>query len=235
MRVIFSSDTTAGPYHDAGRILFGPDGYLYAVQGEAHDSSNAQNLRNSAGKILRMTRSGAPAPGNPFIGSRGLDPLIYAYGIRNSLGFTFDPQSRQLWETENGPECNDELNRIVKGGNFGWGPKESCVGTTPNDTNNSGPKPRIHPKRWYSPVIAPTGAVFCEHCGLDPASEGALFFGAYNTGEIRRVTLTPNRLGVKSQRVVYRTRLGTVLSMESASDGRLFYSDNGSIYELVLR
>src|SRR5207244_11923499 len=63
-----------------------------------------------------------------------------------------------------GPECNDEVNRIVKGGNFGWGPNENCNGTSPQDTNNSGPTPRILPKRWYTPTIAPTGAVFCNKC-----------------------------------------------------------------------
>src|SRR5712691_4858747 len=118
-KVIFSSDTVAGQYHDGGRIKFGPDGYLYAVVGEGHDSSNSQNLGNYAGKILRMTGAGKAPPDNPSPPS-----LIWSFGHRNSFGFAFDPQTGNLWETENGPECNDEINLIKKAGNFAWGPAE---------------------------------------------------------------------------------------------------------------
>ena len=232
MQVIFSSKTVSGSYHDGGRILFGPDGMLYAVQGEAHDAGNAQNLRNSAGKILRITPSGKTAPGNPFINSSTRDRRIWAFGVRNSYGFTFDPQTNRLWETENGPECNDELNRIVKGGNMGWGPNENCGGSSPGDTNNSGPTPRILPKRWYTPPIAPTGAVFCRRCGLGGPSGGRLFFGAFNTADIRRVTLTSNRLDVASQRVVFTNPNG-ILSMERGPGGGIYFTDPGGIYRLI--
>jgi glucose/arabinose dehydrogenase len=233
MTVIMSSKTTSGSYHDGGRILFGPDGMLYAVQGEAHNSSNAQNLHNTAGKILRLTPAGKAAPGNPFINSSTRDRRIWAFGIRNSFGFAFDPRINRLWETEAGPSCNDEVNRIVKGGNFGWGPNETCSGSSPWNTNNSGPRPRIGPKLWYGPpMITPTGIVFCQRCGLGRNSGGRLFFGAYNTGQIRRVTLTSNRLGVVSQSVVYRHSDG-VLSMERSPEGGIYFSDSGHIYKLI--
>jgi len=231
MAVIFSSRTVSGRYHDGGRILFGPDGMLWAIQGEAHSSANAQNLTNSAGKILRMTPAGKAAPGNPFIHSATRDRRIWAFGIRNSFGFDFDPRTGRLWETENGPQCNDELNRIVKGRNFGWGPNETCSGTSPFDTNNSGPPPRIMPKRWYSPTIAPTGLVFCRKCWLGRQNRGKLYFGDFNTGRIHRVVLTANRLGVASQSVVYR-RGGGILSMEAGPTGALYFSTSGGIFRL---
>ncbi|MFL5797862.1 MAG: PQQ-dependent sugar dehydrogenase [Actinomycetota bacterium] len=231
VRVIFSSNTTAGQYHDGGRIEFGPDGFLYAVQGEAHDSSNAQDLTNAAGKILRMTRTGAAAPGNPFAAPRYA--RIWSYGHRNAFGFDFDPRTGRLWESENGPACNDEINRIVRGGNFGWGPNENCSsGSAPQNTNNSGPAPRIPPKRWYTPTIAPTGLVFCRRCGLGDASLGRMFFGAYNTGQIRRVTLTPDRLGIGSQTVVY-TNADGIYSMEAGPGGALYFSAGNGIFKLV--
>ncbi len=201
MTVIFSSATTAGVYHDGGHIAFGPDGMLWAVQGEAHNAQNAQDLSNAAGKVLRMTPLGKPAPGNPFTGSR-----IWSYGLRNSYGFAFDPQTGRLWETENGPECNDELNRIVKGGNYGWG---------------------------YTPTIAPTGAVFCHGCGLGSTNEGNLFFGAYNEHDVRRVVLTSNRLGVASQAVVYNHG-DAILSMQAGPDGTIYFSDTSGIWRLTL-
>jgi glucose/arabinose dehydrogenase len=228
LKVIFSSGTGVGVYHDGGRILFGPDGNLYAIVGEGHSPSNAQSLENPAGKILRMTPLGKGPDDNPFEGSR-----IFAYGIRNSFGFTFDPRTDRLWETENGPQCNDELNHIVAGGNYGWGPTWTCDSPPdpPDNTNRDGADP-IRPKRWYSPPIAPTGVAFCERCRLGPGSNGRLFFGAWNTGEIRRVTLTPNRLGVASQKIVFTHDSG-ILSIEVGPGGRLYFSDPTAIYKLV--
>ena len=180
----------------------------------------------TGGKILRMTPSGGIPAGNPFARKR-----IWAYGVRNSFGFAFDPRTGRLWETENGPECNDELNRIIKGRNDGWGPNENCSGTSPQDTNNSGPNPNL-PKLWYTPPIAPTGIAFCRRCGLGSASNGRLFFGAYNTGDIRRVRLAANRLGVAGQSIVYHHGSG-IMSMEVGPNGHLYFSDSGAIFRLV--
>jgi glucose/arabinose dehydrogenase len=228
MKVIFST-SSAGGYHVGGRIAFGPDGFLYAVVGDAHHSAYAQALGNPAGKILRMTPLGKRAPGNPFPKSR-----VFTYGIRNSFGFGFDPRNGRLWETENGPECNDEVNRIVRGRNHGWGPSETCSTPPPPpvNTNQDGPNPLL-PKLFFPDPIAPTGLVFCESCGLGTASNGRLFFGAYNTGQIRRVKLGAKRLGVVSQSVVYNHD-GPVLSMEIGPGGSLYFSDEGAIYKLVL-
>jgi glucose/arabinose dehydrogenase len=228
MRVIFQSNTQSGSYHDGGHIAFGPDGMLYTVIGESHRAGYSQNLTASGGKVLRMTPTGAVPQGNPM-GSR-----VYAYGIRNSFGFDFDPSTGAMWESENGPSCNDELNRIVSGGNYGWGSHETCETPprAPRNTNQDGPNP-ILPLRWYSPTIAPTGLAFCKRCGLGTASEGTLFFGAYNSGSIRRVQLTSDRTGVASQAIVYHHGSG-ILSMETAPGGRLYFSDGESIFRLRL-
>jgi len=197
LRVLFKYTLTSATNHNGGRIKFGYDGMLYAVVGENANPANSQHLHNPRGKVLRMTPAGRPAPGNPF-GNR-----VYSFGLRNSFGFAFDPLTHRLWETEAGPDCNDEVNRIVKGGNFGWGPKENCGGPSPQDTNNSGPTPRILPKRWYTPVITPTGIAFCRRCGLGSASRGTFFFGNNNyPAQIRRVRLTSNRLGIASVGIV---------------------------------
>src|SRR5581483_516494 len=110
-KVLISVPASSSPYHNGGRILFGSDGMLYVVVGDAHDPANAQDTSdNLRGKILRMTPSGGVPSDNPFPRSP-----IFAFGIRNSFGFTFDPTTGRLWETENGPECNDELNLIATG------------------------------------------------------------------------------------------------------------------------
>ncbi|HYY08570.1 MAG TPA: PQQ-dependent sugar dehydrogenase, partial [Actinomycetota bacterium] len=121
LRTLLSVSAGPASNHNGGRIAFGPDGKLYVVIGDNAVPSNAQDRSaNLHGKILRINPDGSVPSGNPF-GTR-----IWAYGIRNSIGFTWDRGTGRLWETENGPECNDEVNLIRKGRNYGWGPNQDC-------------------------------------------------------------------------------------------------------------
>jgi len=113
-------------YHNGGDMAFGPDGKLYAVTGEAHDPERAQDPNDLGGKVLRLDPDGSVPDDNPL----GPDNPVYALGIRNSFGLCFDPVTGALWETENGPASDDEVNRIVAGGNYGW-PDQLGSGGTP--------------------------------------------------------------------------------------------------------
>jgi glucose/arabinose dehydrogenase len=226
-RAIFGSNVPAQSIHNGGHIQFGPDGMLYTVIGEASDPSNAQNLTKSAGKVLRMTRAGGVPADNPFPGSP-----VFAYGLRNSFGFAFDPSTGNLWEPENGPECNDEVNLVFAGQNDGWGPSETCSTppSPPANTNQDGPNP-VLPLAWFTPTIAPTGTVFCDQCGLT-GMQGRFFFGAWNTGEIRSVRLTADRVHIDRIRVVL-THASGIISMERGPDGTVYFSDGSGIFKLV--
>jgi glucose/arabinose dehydrogenase len=231
MKVLLSQPASSDPYHNGGRIQFGPDGMLYAIVGDGHDSANAQTVSSSdlRGKILRMTPDGKAPPDDPIAGTR-----IYAFGIRNSYGFTFDPQTGKLWETENGPACNDELNLIVPGANYGWGPNESCQGSSPGDTNNSGPSPRMGPKLWFDNTLGLTGAAFCHGCGLGSRFEGQLFFGCVNDGVLRLVALNAARDDVSGSAVgVLDSPNHAIYSMETAPNGTIYFSDFRAIYRLA--
>lgn len=104
-------------FHNGGEIAFGPDDYLYITTGDAQEPSRAQDTNSLAGKILRVTDSGEPAPGNPF------NNRIYSYGHRNPQGIAWDDNGN-LWATEHGRSGAlsgyDEVNRIIAGGNYGW-------------------------------------------------------------------------------------------------------------------
>ena len=223
--VLFTSVAGGSPYHNGGRIAFGPDGMLYAIVGDAHDSANAQDTNEDRGKIIRIEPNGNVPSDNPF-GNR-----VWAFGIRNSFGFAFDPRTDELWETENGPSCNDEINRIQGGQNYGWGPSETCAGASPRNTNQDGQNP-ILPELFYASPIGVTGVAFCDGCGLGAQSEGAAFAGAVNNGQVTRIVFDAQRTGIAGHTVVL-DHGGSTLSYEVGPGGRIFFSDFDGINKLV--
>lgn len=226
-KVLFTWRPSSASNHNGGRILFGPDGLLYVVIGENADPANSQQKADLRGKILRIRPNGAIPPNNPF-GTR-----IWAFGIRNSFGMAFDPRTGDLWETENGPSCNDEINRIRRGGNFAWGPRESCGSlAAPRDTNRDGPKPRLLPATYFVDTIGITGAAFCIRCGLT-GYNGDLLFGDVNTAQLWHANMTADRTGIAGRGPVMQ--LGTVVySMEVGPGRRVYFSGPNGIYRLAV-
>lgn len=121
--------------HHGGNILFGPDGYLYIGVGDMSKRNDelrlAQNPGSLNGKILRIDvnatdwhdgRYGIPAD-NPHADGKNALPQIYAKGIRNPWGLAFDAQGR-FWCADVGQDLIEEINLIVKGGDYGWSYRE---------------------------------------------------------------------------------------------------------------
>lgn len=114
-------DNLPGNYlHNVGALKFGADGKLYAGVGEIFKPELAQDLNSLNGKILRMNPDGSVPADNPFPGS-----YVYSYGHRNPQGLAFHPETGALYITEHGPSeeqgcCQDELNLIQPGQNYGW-------------------------------------------------------------------------------------------------------------------
>jgi glucose/arabinose dehydrogenase len=116
---------TPGPYHDGGKVLIGPDNNVYVVIGDLRSHrTQAQNIVDGpsvdgTSGILRVTQDGQAVPKSP-LGDTAVLNLYYAYGIRNSFGIDFDPVTKKLWDTENGPNYGDEINLVDPGFNSGW-------------------------------------------------------------------------------------------------------------------
>jgi glucose/arabinose dehydrogenase len=238
--VLLSSPIGSRANHNGGRIAFGPDGRLYVVIGDGgEDPATAQTLDDEPrGKILRLEPDGSVPADNPFGTS------VWSYGHRNSIGFAFDPRTGRLWESENGPECNDELNRIVEGGNFAWGPSQDCESPPASgDTNRDGPDPKRLPQNTFADPVAVTGVAFCEGCGLGRRYEGALLAGCANgeckatVGPVMYAQLADGRwsLAGPPAEVPMTGHDGAVYSMEVAPGGRIYFSDGDGIYRLAPR
>jgi glucose/arabinose dehydrogenase len=223
--------TPAGLFHNGGHIGFGADKKLYVTVGDNGDPADAQDLSSLAGKYLRVNPNGTVPASNPISGS----PVI-SYGVRNSFGFAFDPQTGRLWDSQNGPECNDELNLVPRLAltNLAWGPSWTCSTPpeAPLNTNQDGAN-RTLPKFFWSAPVAPTGVAFCAGCGLGSGSEGKLFVGQFNDARLRRFTLNSMRDRIVGHAVVY-TAPGKILAVERAPGGRLFFSTSTAVYRLGL-
>jgi glucose/arabinose dehydrogenase len=218
---LLSISINTGTNHNGGPIRFGPDGKLYVATGEQAEEDRAQDVLDPAGKVIRVNRDGTRPADNPIPGS-----LAYSFGHRNSFGIGFDPQTGRLWQSENGPNCEDEVNLIVPGGNYGWGAGATCPGIS-----TAGPSP-IQPKTTYTPPIVPTGVAFCHSCGLGPDVEGDLLLGVFGDATyIRQLTLDDQRDDVVSEVILYDHPQG-VVAVERRPNGQVFFSDRGGIYVL---
>jgi aldose sugar dehydrogenase len=120
VRDIFESHTTGT---EASRIVVGRDGMIYmsiSGPGSGAGVERAQDPGDYAGKIVRLRDDGSIPPDNPFVGRTGYKPAIYSMGHRNGHGLAVNPETGDIWETEQGPSGGDELNIIRQGRNYGW-------------------------------------------------------------------------------------------------------------------
>lgn len=196
--------------HNGGQVLFGPDGLLYITTGDGgggndvglgHNSSvgNAQDPNSIHGKVLRVDVDsgdpyGIPAD-NPYVGGGGL-PEIYALGLRNPAFATFDEKSGDLVVADAGQARYEEVDLIVKGGNYGWRFREGAHCFDPNDPNgnpSSCPSTGVNGDALIDPIAefknsnlpggegqAVIGGAF--YHGNITALDGGYVFGAFNDG-----------------------------------------------------
>lgn len=182
--------------HNSGSLLFGPDGCLYFSVGDGGQRDNvarlAQNLFAMNGKILRLNVDGQTGrrpygipDDNPFVKTAGAHPEIWCLGLRNPWGLSFDPDSGTLWCADVGQDQREEINIIVKGGNYGWSFREGAQAfalstqTPPKDAHF------IDPIFDYdrSQGISITGGLVYRGTA-HPTLRGAYIYGDWGSGRI---------------------------------------------------
>ncbi len=173
------------PGASGSRIAFGPDNTLFMTTG-APFTTEAQDLGNVYGKVLRIRTDGSIPTDNPFVGRKGARPEIYSFGHRDSLGLAFQPRSGTLLSLEYGPNGGDEINVVLPGHNYGW-PTYSYGRTYEGPRVSALPlgKDIEQPLVVWLPSIAPTGMTFYTG-GQFPAWVGNVFVGSGRRGEVPR-------------------------------------------------
>jgi glucose/arabinose dehydrogenase len=194
-----------GYIHDGGRLAFGPDGHLYVSTGETGEPELAQDPDSLAGKILRITTDGEPAPGNP-----DADSPVWSLGHRNVQGLAFDDEGR-LWASEFGDSTYDEINLIEPGANYGW----------PLVEGPGGGEDLVDPLvTWPTSLASPSGMAY---------ADGHLWVGALRGERLWRVPVRGERLGEPTAflegeygrvRTVATTPVGDLWVTTSNRDGR---------------
>lgn len=197
--------SAAAGYHNGGDLAFGLDGMLYVSVGEAHEPDRAQDPGDIGGKVLRLTPDGGVPADNPFGGG---DPA-WSIGHRNSFGLCVDPATGELWETENGPDRDDEVNLIEPGANYGW---PEVTGSGADD-------------RFRDPVVVFPEPIAITGCTV---ADGDLWFGSFD-GRLWRL---PRAARARDEAVEVASFPAGVSDVLLGPDGDLYVATADSIWTL---
>lgn len=190
--IFVANACTGRGVHFGSRLLFDDAGYLFVTVGDRGIMSEAQDLSNHQGTLNRLHDDGSIPDDNPFVDDPDAEPSIWAYGIRSPQGLTIHPVTRELWETEHGPQGGDELNRMEPGNNYGWpvitygvnyGSSRRPIGD--GITEAPGMEQPVH---YWVPSIATSGLAFHGGAGF-PAWEGDAFVGGLAGMQLARVVV----------------------------------------------
>lgn len=232
------------PYgnHNGGKVLFGPDGYLYVSTGDGGSGGDpqnyAQNRSSWLGKILRVDvnstdkgQYGIPGD-NPFKGNtNGYREEIFAYGLRNPWRVSFDNKG-QLWVGDVGQNALEEVDIVTKGGNFGWRVKEGNADYNAKDNNVNATD--VIPPIWQynhdNGNISITGGHVYEGTA-NPTLSGKYIYADYASGRVWALTPNGNK-AASNQEII--SRAGNISAFGVDQKKELYLCDYASGHILKL-
>ncbi len=222
--------------HGGCRLLVTRDGSLLVGTGDAATGTNPQKLTSLGGKTLRLDRfTGAPWPTNPFI--RASNPhkrYVHTYGHRNVQGLA-ERADGTLWSVEQGTHRDDEVNRLVAGGDYGYNPVPGYNESVPM-TDRSLPGKQVR-ARWTSgnPTLATCGAAWVRGRRWG-ALDGTLAVAALKASKIVFLTFDDRGRLLRTRSPKALRHFGRLRSVTRAPNGDLLVTtDNGSGNDVVLR
>jgi glucose/arabinose dehydrogenase len=253
--------------HVGGVVAIGPDNNIYIAVGDQRPTAfnrldhpqyhtKAQNYVNGIepdgrSGILRITQDGEIVGGKGILGDSHPLNKYYAYGIKNSFGFDFDPITDNLWDTENGPSFGDEINLVEAGFNSGWANIQGYW--TLDDEWNKGEEVTIPLNvkdynlvdfggkgQYSSPEftwhVAPTALKFLNSDKLGKEYENDMFVGDIKNGNLYHFELDKQRTGLlldgpladkvasneEINQAVFAQGFGGITDIEVGPDGYLY-------------
>ena len=244
--------------HNGGKVVIGPDKNVYVIVGDVGGRiGNVQNIirgnsPDGTSGILRVTQDGKSVNNGPF-GSSVPNTLYYAYGIRNSFGFDFDPVTGNLWDTENGGIDKDEINYVFPGFNSGWrktmGMAVSRFDPQEDLFNFAGKAKYSDPEFVWKQTVAPTALKFLNSTKLGSQYANTIFVGDVKTGNLYNFKLDTDRKQLllkppledkvadtpdEIQSAVFGQGFGVITDIQVGPDGYLYILGiNGNIYRIV--
>ncbi len=234
-RVIFRQALAAeSNRHFGSRLVFDGEGHLFVTTGDrGYLSEEAQNAKSHVGKVLRITRDGAAAPGNPQL--EGWAPEVWSIGHRNIQGAALHPKTGQLWTAEHGAKGGDEINTPMAGKNYGW-PVITYGRDYSGDKIGEGTAKvgLEQPMHYWDPSIAPSGMAFLTS-DIYPAWKGSLFVGALAGEHLHRLTM--DGTAITSSEKLFEG-VGRIRDVVQGPTGHLFVmtdeaEPNGAIYQIA--
>ena len=233
------------PYwnHNGGNMVFGPDGYLYIGLGDGGSANDplghGQNIGTLLGSILRIDVD-RKDPGlayaipkdNPFVGKEGARGEIWAYGLRNVWGMSFDRLNGTLWAADVGQNLWEEVNIIVRGGNYGWSIREA---KHPFGPNGVGPRADLVDPVWeYHHDVGKSITGGCIYRGQRlPEIVGCYVYADYISGKLWALKYDYAGGKVVANYALQPYNNAPVIAFGQTEAGEVFFTDSfGQILEL---
>jgi aldose sugar dehydrogenase len=262
--LILDLPATPGPRFNGGPVAIGPDDNVYLIIGTVdHRRTQAQNIidgpePDGSSGVIRNTQEGEIEDIEGVISDEVPLNLYHAYGIRSSFGMAFDPVTGNLWDTENGPECCDELNLVEPGFNSGWravsglAERQDDFDIEEDLVDFDGRGSYSDPKFVWQQSVAPTGLAFLNSSELGSEYQDDLFVGDFNNGRLYHFKLNEDRTelllegdladgvldrGDSLDDILLGTGFGGITDIKVGPDGYLyvlaFHADRGTIFKIV--
>lgn len=223
--LIVTTPVWNGGTHYGSRIVFDNQNFLYFSNGERGSQDNAQDLKNSHGKIHRIHDDGRIPTDNPFVNTSGAVPSIWTYGNRNPQGLYFDKANNRLWEVEHGPRGGDELNILEKGKNYGWPVITYGINYNGTPITNITEKEGMEqPVKYWTPSIATCGMTMVTSDKY-PAWRGNILVAALAGTHIARVEMNGTRATGEEKLL---QGIGRVRQVSQSPDGYIYAVTEGT-------